>query len=258
MPIQNRFPLFRDSEAFAFLLEFINSAKIKIRAPRNTVGWDHFCFDALAWRPAHYELSPAQAADPFELYHHGFHYLLAHRYGPELFQRPRFTLMAEALASGLEVFFATSYFKSAGARHPSVKRFLTMCRWGGDVKKEKLVAFLRKNEKNPFVAYRQVSLEVFGLCELLLVWCSTLNPSKLQIAKFKRGVRALRFRHLYNQLMFEIYMIFVLGHCTPKSSPKDLRDIKDIRRKLTKAKTMLEFFGALKAPARRASASHDA
>lgn len=240
-----QFPEFGASQEFGVLVEFVRSAGIEVKAPQTAVVWNRFCFDALAWRPSHFALSAAQAASPFEIYHHGFHYLLATHYTPELFQRPRFTLMAEALVSQLEVFFAIQHLETDGPRHPSVKRLLAMCKMGGNLQPKKIIAFLRHHRRQPFVAYREVSLEVFGLCELLLGWCSTASPSRAQLRRFRDGVANLRYRFLYEQLMFEIYLLFVLGQCTAKSCAGDVRDTRDLRRRLERADSMLELLTGL-------------
>ena len=114
-------------------------------------------------------------------------------------------------------------------------------------KKEILFAFLKKERGDPFKAYRKVVLEVFGFCELLLQWCSIVNPTALQHRKFRAGVKRLRFRYLYEYLMFEVYMIFVLGFCTSKSSSQDRRDVRDVRRRLKSSKTMMQFMSGLTA-----------
>ena len=239
---------FRSLPEFGFLLNFVCKEKILVRKPELHVAWEHKTFEKLYWRPSDRDvfLMPREKKVPSDsVIHHGFHYLLNKRYPTRLRRTPQLSLLMESLASSLDFYFASLYFKMNGKKHPFTHMYIERCHKSSKLNRSEFIRALNVNTEEAFKLYKTLTLEMYDFCQMLLSYCSQDIIEKKSVDELNLKLSRLRFRKFYKQFDFATFLLYVLGFCTSQSSKKDLEMVRDLKLRLIKSTSMMHFLELL-------------
>lgn len=242
---------FNSAAEFRFLFDFMRKERILVQKPTLRVEWGKPAFEKLYWRPSHRDvfLMPGERKVPSDsVMHHGIHYLMNRRYPTRLKNTPQLTLMMECLASSLDFYFASIYLRKCGRKHPFTSFYVN--RWHKFSKlkltKSDIVKKLNLDESVAFDTFKDLTLEMYSFCQMLLTYCSQDMISQKSVDSLNRKLPTLTYRDIYQQFDTTTFLLYVLGFCSPHSSKKDLAMVRDLKHKLVSSSSMMEFLEALR------------
>lgn len=236
-----------DAAAFLRSLAILKARKYFLDGPRSALVQLVPSFDKFAWtaseRALASRLGPTGFMDGYSIPHQAIHTLVGERYGWSYGGKPRVTLLSEALAGGVELYYELSRASKRGVdeRSPTLQKYA----YNGKVVKRSFVRLFNRGLQDPFGEFKKTVVEQFRISELLLAYQlkpERRRPSCADLLEELRGFERWPYLH---QRDFGGFVLFVLAFCGKKSSKLDRAQGEKILALLEESTSMLRLLEAL-------------
>jgi hypothetical protein len=239
--------LYRDP-AFDLLVDFLIANRFRVSRDYRLVTRLIPRFDQLYWSAA----TPLLVAktggfrvDGADTLHHAMHHLLIGVGGSRLAGMPRFTLLAEALASASDIYFTLVYYRRFGADHPLVSQNLFMFHRDSKSLGRPFLRLFNRLLAAPFDAYRECVQEIFKVAQFCLRVVSTSGRDYGFADELRRLVETQKYWVLNAHLAYPTFASYVLAHCGTRSSKRDRESVRRTLAILWAARSMPELLEGL-------------
>lgn len=240
--------LYRDP-AFDLLIDFLIANRFRVSRDYRLVTRLIPRFDQLYWTAA----TPLLVAktggfrvDGADTLHHAMHHLLIGVGGRRLAGMPRFTLLAEALASASDIYFSLVYYRRFGVDHPLVSHNLFVFRRDSKSLGRPFLRLFNSLLAAPFDAYRECVHEIFTVAQFCLRVVSTPSDRNYRFAdELRRLAEAQKYWVLNAHLAYPTFASYVLAHCGTRSSKRDRESVRHTLAILSEARSMPELLEKL-------------
>lgn len=246
--------LYRDP-AFDLLIDFLIANRFRVSKDYGLVTKLIPRFDQLYWTAATPLLMAKTGGfrvDGADTLHHAMHHLLIRIGGPRLAGMPRFTLLAEALASASDIYFALVYYRRFGADHPLVAHNLFVLRRDSKALGRPFLRLFNRLLAAPFDAYKECVHEIFAVAQFCLRVVSTASDRNYRFAdELRRLADAQKYWVLNAHWAYPTFAGYVLARCGTRSSKRDRESVRRTLATLSAARSMpdlLERLGIQRAP----------
>jgi hypothetical protein len=203
-------------------------------------------FDKALWYPEVAELLSEHRAkvSGYDVTHQALHTLVSHRFGSEMRERPRVTMLSEAIAGGAQLYYELMYLRAGGSIGGAAA--LGTYKESARILRKPILRMINAMLEDPFGAYKKNVLESFAIQRGVfasLVRATQGRPAEPgRLAARLRGLEHLPFlRHKD----FGNFALFEYCYCGPSSSKRDRLDTRRCLRLLERAGSMLELMEQL-------------
>ena len=230
-----------DSDAFQLsidYLRFLNCRVSKGNIEKLVPG-----FDKAFWTPGKLEIAvplEGKLILGYAVVHQSIHSLVASKYGSELPGRPRLTLLSEALAGGVELYYSLLNFKNGG--DPEENCPLRGYKSTSESLKKGFIKQFNSSVEDPFEAYKVNVISSVKISTLLLETLQNAAKGKnWKLNELETKIKRVEHLSFLGHKVFTTFVLFVGVYCGFKSSKKDLTDSRDCMKILKRSRSLAEF-----------------
>lgn len=231
-----------DPESFDLMFETLRRLGYRISDQRSHLHFLTPAFEKSGWSTSDRSLFGFRSRGGFKvmaegIVHESVHALANRKYGPKTQRRPRFILLTEALASCATVYFDLSYMAHHGPTRRTldlVERYRPFAKQAG----APLLRNINRGLKDPFATFRQASLDMYEIYEMMLDQQQMQHGNGKYLYQFMKKKTTLMF-----VLPFDIgnNVLFARAHCGLESSAEDRKICAEISTHLKNATTLYDF-----------------
>jgi hypothetical protein len=228
-----------DVESFELWFELLHSLGYSLDMHRGKISQVIPSFDKFAWRASDTVMRSFDSRKPsipaYELAHQSMHTLLACRYGDEYRARPRLTLLSEALAGAVGVYFELARIAARGFDTDSFE-FKAFCRNARSLKLP-IKRLIRQGVRDPFLAFKRATLAELQVADLLLECARDTRKHRLTL----KHISSIDHAAFVIHKDYGNFLIFLLAYCGTESNAEDQAYYKECLSILDSSSSMIDF-----------------
>lgn len=240
-----------DPESFDVLFATLKEGHYRLSVVRSELQLLMPGYEKSAWRPGDRRMHGRRFRGSIKIpsggvVHEGFHALITRTYGAEIRRRPYYVLLAEALATSVNVYFDIQFLATHGYTKRSIGIVDLYTEFGRPAKLP-VIKHLNRALRDPFAVFRGMVLELNDVYRFLFEQHRRQDIGERAVYEFLRTKENLVF-----MLPFDISnnVLFAKANCGMASSVRDGKICSQILRDLNASGSMAEFLRKFRNPPR--------